>query len=213
MKDLLVVMPCTQEYGSMQEYVRQLVAAEIHAHIEKLASIPNGNAGGTHAYAIDLMRRNCQRFSDYQKIVFSDAFDVLFYGTKAEAIRKIPEDRVMLAAERNCYPEKLEIGGDTAWRYVNCGLSAGTPANFLTWLDEQEKHPFYHPIGLNQGFFNRLLQEGSPLARIDSRTELFYCLFGETNELHFENGLPVNTVLGTHPNFVHANGKWAMKRP
>jgi hypothetical protein len=211
MNDLLVIMPCTQEHGLMPEYLRQLREAEIDVHIERLESIPNGNAGGTHAYALDLYRRCAQRFDNYRKLVFSDAFDVLFYGTKEEVLGKIPFDHVLLAAERNCYPDQFlssSIPGKTPWRFANGGLSCGTPESFLKWVEEIEKHPLYAPYGLNQRFYNLLLAMApSPLVQLDETTELFYCMFLEAGELDFKNGFPVNQLCGTRPNFLHFNGK------
>ena len=210
MNDLLVILPCTQEYGLMPEYLRQLREAEIDVHVERLESIPNGNAGGTHAYALDIYRRCAQRFDNYRNLVFSDAFDVLFYGTKEEVLGKIPFDRVLLAAERNCYPDpslSSSIPGKTPWRFANGGLACGTPESFLKWVEEIEKHPLYAPSGLNQRFYNLLLAMGFPLVSIDATTDLFYCLFLEEGELDFQNGLPINKLCRTRPNFLHFNGK------
>lgn len=207
MKDLIVVIPYTEVRGMMTTYLRQLEKAEIETSLVKLLDIPNGNAGGTHGYAISLMRKGCERFADYKAVIFSDAFDVLFYGTKQQVLDKIPQTFVLMAAERNCYPDPLNISGDTPWKYVNCGLTAGTPLNILRWLQLQELHPEYDQNGLNQRFFNKRRQEGSELAFIDETTNLFYCLFGECGELEFQNEVPVNTLFGTMPNFIHANGK------
>lgn len=216
MKDLIVIMPCTSPAGYVNEYLLQLARAQIDVYVDRLESFSNMNGGGTHAFAIEFMRRWASKFRDYKKIVFSDAFDVLFYGTKEDVLRKIPDDHILLAAERNCYPDislARHFPGRTAWRFVNCGLTAGTPDNILNWLEQIEKHPLYLPNGLNQRMLNWLRRDESPLAPIDDMTELFYCLFLEKDELVFEDGLPKNSVLGTHPNFIHANGKWAMRRP
>jgi len=50
--------------------------------------------------------------------------------------------------------------------------------------------------------------EGSDLARIDSQTSLFFCLYGGYNELEFNQGIPINLLYETHPQFVHSNGGW-----
>lgn len=216
MNDLLVIIPATSERGFIRQYLKQLESAGIDYHVERVSEIPNAAAGGTHAYALDLYRRCAQTFGNYEKLVFSDAFDVLFYGTKQEVIDKIPVDYVLCAAERNCYPDPSlvsRITGNTPWRFVNGGLTAGTPRSILDWVEKIEKHPFYYPVGLNQGFLNAVLAERNPLVHIDSTTELFYCLFGETNELEFVNGLPHNKICNTSPNFIHANGKWGMAQP
>jgi hypothetical protein len=153
----------------------------------------------------------CKRFSDYQAIVFSDAFDVLFYGSKEDVLEKIPETGVLVATERNCWPDTtLGAGmpGSTDWKYANGGLLAGKPKEILQWFDEIESHPIYKESWCNQGFFNVLKYSGSHSCRFDEATTLFYCLHSENNELQFDGETPVNSVLGTHPNFIHANGKW-----
>jgi hypothetical protein len=211
MKDLLVILSCTSEQGMMAKYRSQLAAAEIDVYVDKIDGFPNSNGGGTLGHQVQGQRRLARQFEEYGKLIFTDAFDVLFYGTGGDVMEKIPDDHVLLAAERNCYPDPSlapTFPGTTAWRYVNGGMMAGTPERILEWLNEIERHPLYDPNGLNQRFFNLVRYSGSSLVPIDERTELFYCLYLEQNELAFENGLPVNTVLGTHPNFIHANGKW-----
>ena len=210
MKDLLVIMPATQEYGLMRQYIGQLEAAKIDYHVARLSEIPNANAGGTHAYALDFYRRCAQLFGNYEKLVFSDAFDVLFFGTKDEVIWKIPSTHVLCAAERNCYPDPSLaslVRNTLPWRFVNCGLTAGTPESFLKWVEKIEVHPLYVPDGLNQAFFNTLLSRGEHLGELDDITSLFYCLYMDAGELDFDKGMPINKLCLTRPNFIHFNGK------
>jgi hypothetical protein len=161
------------------------------------------------AKKLELYRDWAARFTDYENLVISDAFDVLFYGTIDEVVSKIPTDNVLLAAERNCYPDPTiasRCTGDTPWRYVNGGLTAGTPARILEWMDALESCPYYHPQALDQQVLNMLRADNSPLTPIDSHTELFYCAFIDEGELGAENGMPLNKLCGTHPNFIHFNG-------
>jgi hypothetical protein len=88
---------------------------------------------------------------------------------------------------------------------------AGTPAAILRWLDAVEAHAAYAPGFTNQALFNILRFIGTPLAPIDDRTELFYVLYGEVNELQFQQGIPVNSVYGTRPNFLHAAGGYDIR--
>ena len=210
MNDLLVIMPATQEYGLMRQYIGQLEAAGIDYHVAHLSDIPNANAGGTHDYALDFYKTCARLFGNYKKVIFSDAFDVLFYGTKEEVIAKIPNDYVLCAAERNCYPDQRlaeSISGPTPWRFANGGLTAGTPANFIAWVGEIEKNPHYQPQGLNQAFLNLLLSENSPIVHLDRSTRLFYCMYLDRGEFDWSDGLPFNKLCCTFPNFVHFNGK------
>src|SRR5208283_6164984 len=95
------------------------------------------------------------------------------------------------------------------WRYANGGLVCGTPQSFIDWADKAEIHPAFNPAIFDQQFLNERLADGSDLCSIDHRTELFFCLYLGYPELDFEKGIPVNTLHGTHPNFLHRNGAWS----
>jgi hypothetical protein len=208
MKDLLVIMGATSEQGTMGQYLGQLADAGIETHVETIADFHTADMVGAY---VEGLRRLADKFSDYGKIVLSDAFDVTFHGTKDEVLSKIPDQGVLLAAERNCYPDltlAAHMPGDTPWRFINGGLTAGTPKGFRDWADAIESSPDYHPKLCGQGLFNLLRYKGTLPAPIDERTELFYCLYLEQEELGFDHGLPVNTMYKTRPNFIHANGHW-----
>jgi hypothetical protein len=209
MKDLLVIISCTQEKGLLAEYKKQLTAANIDYYINHYDIQDNGCLGSIGS-KFKGTRQLLDKFSNYEKIVFSDAWDVLFYGTKEQVKSLIPNDRVIMAAERNCFPDQYltnYIQGTTPWRYVNGGLWAGVPIHILKWIEANEKHEAYHPQLIDQQYFNqRLLQKRYDLVPIDYTTTLFYCMVFEGGELNFENGIPVNTMCETRPPFIHFNG-------
>lgn len=208
--DLLVVMGATGMGGTMQTYIDQLTTAGIEHRVENCSDKPNLDGGGNLGYRVKKFRELANRYSDYERLVISDAFDVTFYGTKEDVLAKIPMDRLVHAGEKNCYPPEaisLPVPGVSPWRYANGGLVAGTPSCFLDWCAYTERHPQYNPECLDQYFLNLQISEGVGCLP-DDRTELFFCLYGGYDELDFENGLPVNTLYGTHPNFLHANGGW-----
>lgn len=208
--DLLVIMGATQEHGTMRLYMSQLAAAGIEYRVEDGSDKPNANSGGNLGYRVNKFRELANRYSDCERLVISDAFDVTFYGTKEDVISKIPMDKLLHAGEKNCYPPEacsLPIPDRGPHRYANGGLVAGTPENFLHWCCYTERHPLYNPECLDQYFLN--LEVSEEVGCIpDYRTELFFCLYGGYQELEFEKGIPVNTMYGTHPQFLHANGKW-----
>ena len=217
MSELVLITAASSVSGTMPLYLNQLAAANIEVHVEPLTPeiMPNLGGGGNLGGKVAIMRRLTQQFSHYEKIVFSDAWDVQFFGAKEEVLAKIPDDYVLCAAERNCYPEPhlaAAISGDMPWRFFNGGLSAGTPVSFLRWLDCLEREPDYDPTMLDQAFFNRKLAAGSSLVNLDSTTTLFYCTFGEEGaiaDLQFDaHGLPVNILCNTRPHWIHSNGKW-----
>lgn len=210
MNDLLVITACTGETGTLSLYRRQLADANIDFYVEPLEPFFATDFGAT----LTRFRNWSTKFAEYERLVFSDGFDVLFYGTREDVISKIPMDHVLMAAEKNCYPDS-SIAQSIIDRYpdrgphcfANGGLLAGTPKAIYEWSDNLEKHPLYLPCLINQGFYNTLLAEGSDLCRLDYTTSLLYCLYPVYAELEFEKGLPVNTLYGTHPHFLHANGR------
>ena len=211
MKDLLVVAGCTCEQGFLAEYRRQLEDADIDFLLYRIPQIPNGSCGNI-GMKVENMRRVLREHGFcYRKIVFSDAFDVLFYGTKDQVMQAIPDDDVLLAAEKICFPDlylSSYFEGTTPWRFVNGGVMAGTPENVSRWLDAVEADPGYHPALIDQQFLNLRLLQGSPLTPIDSTTKLFFCMAKEAGELDFDHGRPLNTLCGTAPCFFHFNGHW-----
>jgi hypothetical protein len=210
MKDLLVIMGASREAGTMKTYREQLTRAGIDSHIWQVLDWDESSYLGFQCRKfIELAR---QFIFEYRLLIFTDAWDVTFFGKKDDVIRKIPLDRVLWGAERNCFPDQslaAKMPGDTAWKFVNGGMMAGTPENVIEFFTQVSAQPGYNPNLLNQGFFNTLKYNHSPLIHTDDRTKLFYCLYGEKNELRFDsNGNPQNSSFDTQPNFIHANGNW-----
>ncbi len=214
MSSLLVSMastrePSNPESGFMALYLSQLKAAGIDVNVEMMIDFANSGGGGTLGGKIEGIRKVCTIAGNFDHIIFSDAFDVQFFGSKADVIAKMPNEGVLMAAEKNCYPEPelaAQIDMPTVWAFVNGGLLCGRPSEFLKWCDAIEAHPAYDPNALDQAWFNRRLAESSPIVKVDSRCEIFLCLFGDDSELCFCGGLPYNKVTGTSACFIHANG-------
>lgn len=214
---LLVINPCTRttNAGTLDLLTTQLDSASIQHHVEVISEGPPLGWGlGTK---ISLYRDLVNKFgADYENFVITDAFDVTFYGKSAEeVVSRIPTDRVLCAAEKNCYPDpslapriKEYFPERFPHTYYNGGLTAGTPANILSWLERWECSHKYDPNAVDQWSANELLADGSILINIDYKTTLFYCLFSGYEELKFVAGRPVNTMHKTNPLFCHANGGW-----
>lgn len=207
------VGPNHPESGTLALYLSQLQAAGIDYDVDPITEFPAN--GGSLSYKISGLRRRVTRFLNYDKIVFTDGHDMSFYGEKDYVLSKIPDAGVLLAAERNCYPEPeiaAQIHNPLPWKFVNAGWLAGTASCFLAWFDAIERHSMFDGVMLDQAFFNRLLAANDPLINIDDTTQLCYCFYGEfgdVNDLQFdEQGLPVNTMTGTRPAWCHANGHW-----
>lgn len=205
--------PNHPDSGTLALYLSQLEAAGIDHECEPLTSFPAN--GGSLSYKVKGLRDRVVRNLHYDKLVFTDGHDMTFYGYKTCVLSKIPDEGVLLGAERNCYPDPelaKFITNPLPHRFVNGGWLAGRPECFMSWLDAIEKHRFYAPDLLDQAWFNLRLAENDPLIKIDDRTELCYCFFGETENIHDlqfdEHGAPVNTLTLTRPAWLHANGHW-----
>lgn len=218
MSDELIVLTASSlgpnhlESGTLALYLSQLEAAGIDHECFPLTDFPSN--GGSLSYKVNGLRSRVVRYLNYDNLIFTDGHDMQYFGDKEELISKIPDAGVILGAERNCYPEPNiahTIWTPRPFAFANGGWLAGTPESFLVWLDAIERHPQFDSIMLDQAWFNRRLAENDPLVMIDSYTELVYCTYGEEGDiadLHWNDGLPVNTLHGTHPNFIHCNGKW-----
>jgi hypothetical protein len=210
-KSLIVLMGATQQRGTMPLYLSQLAAAGIEYAVVDCSDKPNINGGGNLGYRVKKFRELASQYSQYERLVISDAFDVTFYGDLDEVISKIPLDKLLHAGEKNAYPSEVsslpipDVG--SPHRYVNGGLVAGTPEHFLHWCTYTERHRLYSPDVLDQYFLNLEWSEGVGCLP-DYKTDLFFCLYGGYPELEFERGAPVNTQFGTHPCFLHACGGW-----
>jgi len=206
MKDVVVSMAVSRVEGMLTENIRRLSSEGITVNLESI-----DGQSFTLANKLRWIRRLANQFMDYEFLLISDGWDVLFYGTKAELIASIPRGRVVWAAEKNCWPDpdiSPAIPDRGPWRFVNGGLLAGTPDSFLAMCKLIEAHPLYNPDYVDQGFMNYLLAEGADFFCIDSLTSLFFCLFKGYEELEFRHGRPYNTIHQTWPLFIHANGHW-----
>lgn len=218
MSDELIVLtasslgPNHPESGTLALYMGQLEAAGIDHECAPLTSFPAN--GGSLSYKINGLRDRVVKNLHYDKLVFTDGHDMQYFGEREELIAKIPDEGVILGAERNCYPEPgiaHMIHTPRPFAFVNGGWLAGSPEVFMVWLDSIEKHSYYDPSTLDQAWLNRRLAERDDLVQIDYKTEIVYCTFGEEGsiaDLQWEDNIPVNTLYGTHPNFIHCNGHW-----
>ena len=209
MNKVIVVSGATHREGFIDEYEAQLASADIPFHLEPLEHLPAGANSINMQRRIDFFRRIANKFIDFDVVYITDAWDVLFYGTKQDLIDKAPAT-FLCSAERNCYPESHLadcIEGTTPWRYANNGMVAANPVYLLQWCSQAEQTADMDI--LDQGWFNRRRAEKSPLTPLDETTELFYVVSAwlEDGALHVKDGRPWNTQTGAFPNFIHFSGK------
>lgn len=213
MNDVIVVAGATHRAGFLDEYEKQLSDAGIRFHLEPLSSLPAGANSITMRRRIEYIRSVASNFSDFARIIMTDAWDVLFIGTEDELLNKVGSC-VCVSAERNCYPEpqyadaikKVSEEFDR-WIYCNNGMLSGHPDHLLEFCTKAEG------LGdldiLDQAWFNRRRAEDSPLFEVDVLTDVFYVVSAtqEDGMMQMKSGRPWNSLCDSFPNFFHFSGK------
>ena len=148
MKPLIVISYATKRAGLLDIYERQLADAGIDFYLCPILPLTTWEQLSTIGFTIGMVREMLDRFKDYEHIVFTDAYDMLFFGTQEEVIGKLDRGNILLlqnpilmAAEKNCFPDPTvadKIRGDTPWRYANGGCFAGTHTALARWIDYLE---------------------------------------------------------------------------
>ena len=207
--EVIVVAGCTHREGFIDEYESQLAAADIPFHLEPI-KLPGGANDFTITKRVQFLRRMAEKFSDYRFLVATDAWDVLFLGRKQELIDKAHRGAVLIAAERNCYPESIlasHIIGNTPWRYANAGLIAAPPDALKAWCDAILTWNI-DPDILDQAWFNRRLAKQSSMVALDTDTTLFYVVSSnqEDGSLRSKDGRLWNSRTNQFPVFFHFSG-------
>lgn len=207
MNEVIIVAGATHREGFIDEYEASLAKEDIPFHLEKI-DLPGGACGITMQWRIDYFRKMAYQFLEYNTIFITDAWDVMFFGTKQELIDKAPST-FLCSAERNCYPEPhlahLMQGG-TPWKYSNNGMVVANPRYLIEWCDRAQQTPDMNI--LDQGWFNRRRAEQSELTPLDETTKLFYVVSSwlEDGSLQAKDGRPWNIPCNTYPNFLHFSG-------
>jgi hypothetical protein len=211
---IAVVAYCSQEAGMLPLYRQQLKEANIDLHLTTGVRFYGGTGnGGMLVTKCEAIQQEVKKLWDYNYLIFTDAWDVLFYGTEQEVVEKLDKQlgryKVLLMAERVCWPDgylSTCFEGDTIWRFVNGGVMAGSPGALLNWASSILAHPTYIPQIIDQQWMNHRLLMADPLINIDSHCNTFYCMNGDRGEMICKDGLPYNTVTCTTPNWLHFSG-------
>lgn len=211
----IVLLGASRVNKLMPRYLDQLSAALIPFHVEPLPQI-SSPSDGTLGFCTDLWMHLAERFEDYSRLVLTDAWDVLVYGTREQVVSSLPlYPIVVFAAERNCYPEPelaARIGNwGTPWNFVNGGMLTASPSELIRWCEAVRRHPQYDAKMIGQQWLNRRWAENSDLIHIDFHTRLFYCMYREEESpaLVNEGGRPFNSLCKTFPPLIHFNGSCA----
>lgn len=211
---LIVCAACTRRDGLLNRYESQLEAAGIPFHLEPLAQAGVGSLG----VKIALLRKLATKFKDYGRIVLTDAWDVLFYGSNSQVLEALSDDHmVTLGAERNCFPDAYlaeHFWGTTPWKFFNGGFTAGSPTAILDWCKAIEGDECYLPMAIDQQWINWTLlstQRGGftrwiQYASLDRNTQLCYTMMREQGTLELKGNRLYNPICDSHPQWIHFNG-------
>lgn len=211
MLDFIVIMGASKPNKLMPRYLEQLRAAGVKHEVETVTM--NSPNDGTLGRCVSDWYRLAERFSSLDRLILTDAWDVLCFASIEEisdALYCLPPSPAF-AAEKNCYPEAslaASIPDRGPWRFVNGGMLTASPSELTAWCRLVESHPAYDPSMLGQKWLNRRLAENSSLVEIDWCCALFQCMYLDEGEVTVRDGRPHNTVTNTFPCWVHFNGSW-----
>lgn len=200
MKDVIVVLHATHRAHLMDEYEAQLRYAEIDCHVEPV-DLPDGIGSMTMRWRLDYWKRMSEKFSEWDRIIFTDAWDVLYFGPREQLLWIIPP--VLMSAERNCWPdESLAHEGPSPWRYPNPGMLAGYPEAIIDWTNRFAMFP---DVELMDQLWSNRFHSYIPL---DTRTMLFYVASADKEDGSLQKvlGAPCNMRYHTFPQFIHFAG-------
>lgn len=211
MIDFIVIMGASKPNRLMPLYLEQLQKAGIPHEAETISmGSPND---GTLERCLRDWRRLANRFSGYDRLILTDAWDVLCYASREEIGEVLAcfSPSPVFAGEKNCYPETSlasSIPDRGPWRFVNGGMLTASPSELMKWCHAVESHPAYDPKMVGQKWLNRRLAEKSSLVDIDFCCALFQCMYLDEGEVTARDGRPYNSVTETFPCWVHFNGSW-----
>lgn len=222
MNDLIVATAVSKPWGLHEEYLKQLETAGIDSYVYLNTEPIAHNDLGDFGSQLKWMHLVVDKFSHYQKIVITDGWDVLYFGDKAQTLKSIPDDYVLLAAESPYWPhDDGGWAGTTPWRAVNGGMLAGTPDSLREWMCRVETHFAYDRHAIGQFWLNRRMKEQADFIHLDDHTNLFYCMHKDGGQhtkpdgtpwvseynpypaLSFRDGKPWNSLCNSWPQFIH----------
>jgi hypothetical protein len=158
-------------------------------------------------------------------LIFLDAWDVMFLGTKKDLLALNLHEGVTFAAQKTCWPDKTREPEYDAiqdnpgpWRFINSNPMAGLGKNIYSAL---EYGWLRHPIKTNTNsveeydvderfLTNLYLSEAREKfnIKLDTRCELNQTYLASVpGDLWYESGRITNMIHKTKPVFVHFNGR------
>ena len=148
---------------------------------------------------------------DSTHMLYTDAFDTLALAGPDEVMSKMPKCKMLISAEKNCYPHPERAGEypETAspWKYVNGG----------GWIAEIEYFKYLcGKEGLNSGSHDQVWLMEAYLKnmgeiKLDIECDIFQTIaFSNEDEWFKEDCRFFNIGTKTRPVFFHGNGHTEM---
>lgn len=143
----------------------------------------------------------------HQTFCYSDGADT-YCQRKFEA----PTDHILYSTEKALYPEtapKYNQDVESQWKYLNGGGYCGPLQLMIEFMEKFEllKHKGDANGQLEQHIaYLKAVKAGFPI-KLDYLCETFQTTaFAHEGELELKDGLIVNTITGSTPAIIHANG-------
>lgn len=167
-----------------------------------------------------VIRRWAESYTrDATHMLYTDAFDTLALAGPDEVISKFPECKMLISAEKNCYPHPERAvdypATESAWKYVNGGGWLAEIEYFKYLCNKENLNSGSHDqVWLMEAYLNN--QED---IKLDTQCEIFQTIaFSHQHEWEIggkfiegsENDRMYNWVNDTLPIFIHGNGHTEM---
>ena len=165
-------------------------------------------------HQLPVIRDWCNRYTgDATHILYSDAFDTLAFSNAEEIISKMPDCKMLISCEKNCYPHperaKEYPYAESPWRYVNGGGWIAEIKYFLELCERMNLNDQSHDqVWLMEAFLNNQQD-----IKLDTNCEIFQTIafsYPEEWDNVNEHGYGVNRFRNvgtkTFPVFFHGNG-------
>lgn len=146
-----------------------------------------------------------------EHFVFADAHDVIVLGTPEEFESKLPNDDMLLSAEKGLWPPPLHpfkskyFQHEHGFNYINSGLYYSKSSAFITLIEEFR--PFYEiddQMWLNLAW----MLTDNVVMGIDCKQRLFNShSFIADGEYIYHHDTKRIEIMGNFPIFVHKNGR------
>lgn len=148
-----------------------------------------------------------------EHLLFIDAWDIICLRGPDELIARFESlgHPWLVAAEPNCWPDKnlasRHAPCDTQYRYLNSGGMMLRREYALKWASKVVTSTIYDGAYHYSDQYWWMLRhfENPDLFKLDTRCEMFQCLYLSRHLMQYSLWDAFNTSTGTHPLVIHAN--------